>query len=157
MQTIYPGEETNFVFIRLGDSDKVITITNEMNQKVTVSENEQFNLPVIHFDLDQSKLSDEGKLALNKVVLLLKKNPEVSVDISGHTDSRGPADYNLRLSQERINAVINHLNNAGIDKSRLHGNGYGESQLKNKCKDGVECTEAQHAENRRTEFRVYKK
>lgn len=157
LQTIRPGEESNFVYIRLDDDDRVITITNEMNEQVTVSENEQFNLPVIHFELDRAQLSEEGEQALDKVVLLLKKNPEVSVDISGHTDSRGPASYNLKLSQERMDAVIAYLNNAGISKSRLIGKGFGESQLKNGCKDGVECSEQEHALNRRTEIRVYKK
>lgn len=157
LQTIHPGEEINFVFIRLGEGDKVITLTNEMNQEVTVSQNEQFNLPVIHYELDQAKLSKDGEQALDRVVLLLKKNPEVSVDISGHTDARGPAGYNLKLSQERMDEVIRYLDNADIDKSRLHGKGYGESKLKNKCKDGVDCTEYEHAENRRTEIRVYKK
>jgi outer membrane protein OmpA-like peptidoglycan-associated protein len=157
LQTIRPGDENNFVYIRLGENDRVITITNELNEQVTVSENEQFNLPVIHFELDQAQLSKEGEQALDKVVLLLKKNPEISVDISGHTDSRGPANYNLKLSQERMDAVIVYLNNAGIAKSRLIGKGFGESQLKNGCKDGVDCSEEEHALNRRTEIRVYKK
>jgi outer membrane protein OmpA-like peptidoglycan-associated protein len=102
-------------------------------------------------------LSKQGEKALNRVVLLLKKNPEVSVDISGHTDSQGPASYNLKLSQERMDAVIEYLNKAGIAKSRIIGKGYGESQLKNRCKDGISCSEEEHAENRRTEIRVYKK
>lgn len=156
IQTINPSVENSYVYIRLKENDQVITITNELNEEVRVSEKEQFNVPVIQFELDGAALSYESETSLNRVVALLQKNPKVNIEISGHTDSRGEDNYNLNLSQKRIDAVIVYLTHSGIDSSRLTGTGYGESELKNKCVDGVECTEAEHAENRRTEMRVYK-
>ncbi len=156
IQTINPSEENSYVYVRLKDTDQVITITNEMNQEVKVSEREQFNVPVIHFELDRSALSIESEVSLNRVSNLLKKNPSINIEISGHTDSRGEEAYNLELSQKRIDAVIAYLSETGIDSSRLIGKGYGETLIKNKCVDGVECSEEEHAVNRRTEMRVYK-
>lgn len=156
IQTINPSENNSYVYVRLSDSEQVITITNEMNEEVRVSEKEQFNVPVIQFELDRAALSTESETSLNRVVSLLRKNPNVKIEISGHTDSRGEDRYNLKLSQQRIDAVVAYLVESGIDKSRLTGIGYGEKEIKNKCVDGVECSEAEHAVNRRTEMRVYK-
>jgi outer membrane protein OmpA-like peptidoglycan-associated protein len=60
----------------------------------------------------------------------------------------------MSLSQQRANSVVNYLVSKGISRSRLTAKGYGETRLVNKCANGVECTEGQHQQNRRTEFRV---
>ena len=71
-----------------------------------------------------------------------------------HTDSRGNDAYNLSLSQQRANAVVNYLATKGIARSRMAAKGYGETRLVNKCSNGVQCTDEEHARNRRTEFRI---
>ena len=71
-----------------------------------------------------------------------------------HTDSRGNDDYNMSLSQQRANSVVNYLVGKGISRSRLVAKGYGETRLVNRCANGVECSEADHKKNRRTEFRI---
>ena len=78
----------------------------------------------------------------------------VKVAISSHTDSRGSASANLQLSEQRAKAVANYLISKGINASRLVAKGFGETRLKNRCSDGLSCTEQEHAVNRRTEFRV---
>lgn len=73
-----------------------------------------------------------------------------------HTDSRGNDAYNMSLSQQRANAVVNYLVSKGISRSRLSARGFGETRLVNRCSNGVKCSEADHKRNRRTEFRVIK-
>ncbi|MCB0622112.1 MAG: OmpA family protein, partial [Saprospiraceae bacterium] len=62
--------------------------------------------------------------------------------------------YNLRLSQQRADAAVNYIVSRGISRSRISARGYGETRLVNRCDDGVDCTEAEHQANRRTEIRI---
>ncbi len=87
----------------------------------------------------------------------LKDNPELKIEIDSHTDSRGSAANNLKLSQARAQEVVNYLQKNGIDKARLIAKGYGATRLVNGCKVGVKCTDAQNEQNRRTEFKVIDK
>ena len=76
--------------------------------------------------------------------------------MGSHTDSRATFDYNNKLSQRRANAAVTYIISKGIDPARITAKGYGESQLVNGCSDNVPCTEDQHQQNRRTEFKVTK-
>ena len=91
---------------------------------------------------------------LDSLVIILKNNPSIVIEIGSHTDSRAAAEYNLKLSQKRAESCVTYLVQHGIQKDRLVPVGYGESKLINDCADGVDCTEVQHQENRRTTFRV---
>lgn len=71
-------------------------------------------------------------------------------------DARGNDQYNLVLSDKRAHAAVQYLISQGIDPSRLTYKGYGEKVLVNQCKNGVQCTEEEHQQNRRTEFKVTK-
>ena len=88
--------------------------------------------------------------------MFLNDNPKITIELSSHTDSRGKDDYNMKLSQKRAEAAVAYIVSKGIDQSRITAKGYGESKPKNKCKNGVKCTEAEYAKNRRTEFKVTK-
>ena len=105
----------------------------------------------IYFDFDKTTLKSESFVELNKVVDFLKQNSSVSIEISGHTDSKGSDTYNLNLSQGRSQSVVDYLVSQGIDSSRLQAQGYGES----KPIDSND-TEAGRANNRRVEFTVLK-
>ncbi|EKB02985.1 hypothetical protein HMPREF9716_03653, partial [Myroides odoratus CIP 103059] len=89
---------------------------------------------------------------LMKVVEVLKEYPSIKIDVRSHTDSRGNDVYNMSLSDRRVKSTIKWMIEQGIDPSRLTGQGYGESQLLNKCSNGVPCTTSEHQENRRSEF-----
>jgi len=154
LHSISPGTTKDYVFVRLGADDRVITITNENNQRVRISDKEVFELGRVYFEWDGFEINESGKRALLKLIKVLEVNPHVMVELSGHTDSRGSEAYNLKLSQWRIDSVIRFLEAGGIDRNRLSGFGYGEKHLRNLCHDGVECTEEQHAQNRRTEFKL---
>lgn len=155
ISSIQPNELEEFVYVRLSDANRVITLTNELEKKIKVADNELFNLPVLYFGLNETELTDESKASLKKLLVLLDKNPGIALELSGHTDSRGSEAYNLKLSQQRINAVVNFLASHGVERERLLGKGYGESKLLNQCGDNVDCDEREHALNRRTEIRIY--
>ena len=114
-----------------------------------------YNILPIEFEPYNAKLNKKAKRKIYlKLWYLLKNNPNLRVEISVHTDSRGDANVNQELSLERAEAIIDNLVSKGIQRSRLLAKGYGEERLKNDCKDGVECAEWEHAENERVEFRV---
>ncbi|MDX6191678.1 OmpA family protein [Flavobacterium sp. Fl-318] len=110
------------------------------------------DIPIIYFDLDKSVITKAAAFELEKVVAVMRKYPEMKIDVRSHTDSRQMARYNRTLSDKRAKATIKWLAQNGIDSKRLSGKGYGESQLVNQCSDGIVCTEAEHQLNRRSEF-----
>ncbi|MCF6297150.1 MAG: OmpA family protein [Flavobacteriaceae bacterium] len=114
------------------------------------------NVDPIYFQLNSSYLSKDARRELDKVVQLMNKYPEMIIESGSHTDSRGVFGYNVWLSGRRANSTVSYIIENGISSSRITGKGYGENQLINDCADGVECTEAQHAKNRRTEFVIIK-
>jgi outer membrane protein OmpA-like peptidoglycan-associated protein len=113
-----------------------------------------FGIKVIYFDLNKVKITKEAAFELEKILDVMTQNPNLKLDIRSHTDSRQSSNYNQRLSDNRAKATINWLIQNGIAAARLSGKGYGESQLINKCSNGVECSEEEHQANRRSEFIV---
>lgn len=102
------------------------------------------------------KLSSEAKLIIDKIAKIISKDPKISLEVISHTDSQGDDASNLKLSQNRSEAVISYLINQGIDKSRLKGIGKGETELRNRCGNDVSCSDKEHEYNRRTEFKFIK-
>ncbi len=111
-------------------------------------------LPEILYDLGSATLRPESKDSLSGLITTLRDNPNITIELMSHTDSRGSAKSNIELSQARAQSVVNYLIEQKIDPARLAAKGYGETRLLNKCKDGVKCTEEEHQRNRRTEFRI---
>lgn len=108
----------------------------------------------IYFDLDKHFIRPDAALELAKVQAVLEEYPNMKIDVRSHTDSRASHKYNEELSSRRANSTVDWLISKGIDRSRLTWKGYGETQLVNKCADGVNCTEEEHQQNRRSEFIV---
>ena len=106
----------------------------------------------IYFDLNKYFIRPDAEIELTKVFNAMIRFPEMIIRIESHTDSRSPQSYNLRLSQNRATSTRNWLIQRGIAPSRLSAVGYGESQLINRCADGVPCSEAEHQLNRRSMF-----
>lgn len=116
-------------------------------------------IPIIYFDFDKYEIRYDAEVELQKVLAVMKQYPEMIVDIKSHTDCRGRADYNKRLSENRAQSTRDYLISKGIEASRLTAKGYGESQLVNDCGcegDTSDCTEEQHQLNRRSEFIIVK-
>jgi peptidoglycan-associated lipoprotein len=108
----------------------------------------------IEFLLNKFDIENESAEELDKVVKFMKEHPTVIVEFSSHTDSRGPDDWNMELTNMRANEVVSYIVGKGIDYRRIYGKGYGETLPVNHCVNGVECTELEHLQNRRTEFLI---
>ena len=103
----------------------------------------------IFFDTDKWQLKEESKTELDLVVKYLQTNPNIKVQISGHTDDVGDKAYNQNLSEKRATSVVNYLTEAGIPKAQLETKGFGESQPQ------VPNTSLENrAKNRRIEFEI---
>jgi outer membrane protein OmpA-like peptidoglycan-associated protein len=105
----------------------------------------------IFFEYDKSNITREGAFELDKVVAAMNKYPDLVIMVKSHADNRGSDKYNLRLTDRRAKSTVQYIISKCIAKNRISGQGYGESQPKVKCTD---CTEEQHAQNRRSEFIV---
>lgn len=112
------------------------------------------NLNPIYFDFDRFNIRPDAAAELAKVVEYMNEYPTAVISARSHTDSRGPDSYNLSLSDKRAQATVGWIISKGIDRSRISGQGYGETQLTNECSNGVKCTEEEHQLNRRSEFIV---
>lgn len=110
------------------------------------------NLPMNFFDLSKATIKKTSEPQLMKVVNLLNEFPNIKLDIRSHTDSRSSSESNQILSEKRAQSTKNWLIQKGIREDRLTAKGYGETQLVNKCADGVKCPEKEHMKNRRSEF-----
>lgn len=119
-----------------------------------LSTGKQFVLDDLYYDLNKSNIRADAALVLDNLAQILIENPEVRIEIGSHTDSRSAADYNMKLSQRRSESVLAYLVGKGITPNRLVAKGYGESQLINRCVDGVDCPEEEHQVNRRTVIEI---
>lgn len=115
---------------------------------------EAVRLNNILYDTNSSAIRADAYADLDKLVQFLNDNPKANVELSAHTDSKGRASYNMTLSQGRANSASTYITSKGIAASRITARGYGETKLVNRCADGVNCSAAEHQDNRRTEFKV---
>lgn len=106
----------------------------------------------IYFETGSSKFTTESYNELNKLEKMMNENPSIQVEIAGHTDNTGPADFNKTLSVRRAQAVVRYLENKGIDRRRMKSVGYGEERPLVSNDDEREGREY----NRRVEFKVLK-
>jgi OOP family OmpA-OmpF porin len=104
---------------------------------------------VLLFDFDSAKIKSEAYSMLNKASAILKKHPEINVEVDGHTCNIGTAVYNQNLSKKRAKAVMEYFVGRGVDAKRLKVNGYGLTRpvADNKTKEG-------RAKNRRVELTI---
>lgn len=111
-------------------------------------------LPNIYFNFDDDKLRPDAYQDLDQVVAMMKAFTGMRLELAAHTDSRGTKAYNMDLSRRRAQSVYHYLVEHGVESDRLVARGYGESQLRNHCADGVACSEEEHQMNRRTEIKI---
>ena len=110
----------------------------------------------IYYDFNKAIIRADATKELDALASLMQRYKTMEVELSAHTDSRGNNEYNLKLSTARALAAKNYLVGLGIDIQRISSRGAGESNIRNRCADGVDCPEEEHQYNRRTEVRVTK-
>ena len=117
-------------------------------EKIKISD-KPFVLENIFFDVSKYNLKSESRIELDKLYELMKTNPELKIEVGGHTDSDGDAGKNQVLSEKRAKSVVNYLVMKGIDVSRLKYKGYGQTKPRadNDSKENK-------ALNRRTEVKI---
>jgi len=138
--------------------DIYLSLESFADAEERVKENEKGNVQVeldkIYFDFDKSNIREDAALTLQVLVDLMKKYPSMEVEVSAHTDARGPDQYNLDLSKRRAASTLEYLVSQGIDRNRLKSIGYGEMQPLNECvKEGI-CDDEEYDINRRCEFTI---
>ena len=125
-----------------------------------IKKGESIVLRNIFFDLDKYSLKSESETELNRLIKLLKQNPNIRIEISGHTDTRGSSKYNQILSENRSKSVVDYLiSKGGFQNQRFEYKGYGEQQLIYSDEAISQMTleidkEEAHSLNRRTEFKI---
>lgn len=134
-------EDISMLFSKFGGSKET---------DLKVSEN-------ILYAFGQYKIEDiESKKILDKVTKILKENPKVTLQVISHTDAQGDDISNMSLSEKRSASVISYFTAKGIDKKRLKAIGKGETEIRNRCMNEVDCSDKEHEYNRRTEFKFTK-
>ncbi len=108
----------------------------------------------IYYESGSFAVSKSSESILDKAVEALKANSKLTLQVESHTDAVASDEFNLDLSQKRAASVVEYIQSKGIDKTRLIAKGMGETVLTNRCANGVDCSDAEHKQNRRTIFRL---
>jgi outer membrane protein OmpA-like peptidoglycan-associated protein len=122
----------------------------------TIAEGSVIVLENIYYDFNKSAIRSGAARELDALAQLMTQYPKMEIEMIAHTDSRGSEKYNMDLSLQRAESAKKYLVARGIQSSRIKAFGYGETKLRNHCKNGVNCSEEEHQFNRRTEVRVSK-
>ena len=164
---LLPTKKYHVVSLKEGFLEEKTQVTTKNNERIfvkqsiipikelVVRDNEELkvNLENIYFDFDRFNIKSQSATELDKLVELMKDNPEMVIRIESHTDSRGSRAYNKYLSNKRAQSSRDYIISKGIDASCIESAiGYGEERLLNNCGDGVRCTRDNHLLNRRAEF-----
>lgn len=163
----------NFVLEKDGYFSKVVTYNVEFDENGQFNINDEVDLSLdpivknleemitinpINFDYGKYNIRPDAALELDKIVTIMNKYPDMVIELGAHTDCRGSARFNEKLSDRRAKASAEYIKKRISNPERIYGKGYGEYRLLNDCAcEGSQkssCTEEEHQENRRTEFRV---
>ncbi|MDB4297536.1 OmpA family protein [Flavobacteriaceae bacterium] len=149
-----------------GDSISIVTAKefNKVNEVLLSLESKAFvknetgqiviKIDPIYFDSNKYAIRTDAALVLDKVIAVMNEYPTMVVEGGSHTDTRGSARYNEKLSARRAKSTVDYILSKGIPSDRISSKGYGETAPINHCLNGVRCSKEDHALNRRTEFRI---
>tara|TARA_R110000850_G_scaffold277058_1_gene421845 strand:+ start:69976 stop:71856 length:1881 start_codon:yes stop_codon:yes gene_type:complete len=153
VQASVDGYESNAVTVSTSSKNVPAEIMLRPIDEIVVDDKVVLN-PIL-FDFDKHNIKPQAALELDKLVQIMKKYPDMEIKVEGHTDNRGSDAYNKQLSNRRAQSTVQYVISKGIDESRISGEGFGEERPAVAC--GSNCTEAQHQENRRSEFIITKR
>ena len=167
----------SFKLEKEGYLTKTATFTYEIKAPGEIKVNESLNLSLgevavgmdlakmidikpIYFDLGKSVIPKDASIELDKIVKVMNEYPNMSIELGSHTDCRGSAPANVKLSSARAKSSADYIIKKGINKTRILRKGYGETKLLTGCicEGNLKptCSEDEHTKNRRTEFVITK-
>lgn len=135
-------------------SKGVSNINADLTPTDAVVTEKEIILSDVNFEYNRFNITQSGAFELDKLIAVLNENPNMVIYCKAHTDSRGNDNYNKKLSDRRANATLQYVISKGIARERITAEGFGESAPKITCSN---CTEEEHALNRRSEFIIVKK
>jgi len=145
------GYESNTFSVAKSAGGEVL-VPADLQPIDNIVDGERVALKPINFEYNKSNITNEGAFELDKLVQVMNKYPKLVIMVKSHTDNRGSDTYNLTLSDSRAKSTVQYILSKGIKKARISGQGFGESEPKVNC--GENCTDEQHALNRRSEFLI---
>ncbi len=146
-------ETTSYSIELLNSEEKNISISLDP-LSVIITDTEVILSPV-YFDFNKSNITSLGAAELDKLVKVMQDYPKMIIFVKSHTDSKGNSEYNLTLSEKRAQSTVQYIVSKGISNERISGKGFGSTEQKIKC--GLNCTEEENSQNRRSEFLIVKK
>jgi outer membrane protein OmpA-like peptidoglycan-associated protein len=152
IKSLKPEELSENLNLELDGDEVEITFSN-IQYAYEITDWKTYHIRPVYYKFDKAGVENRGVSSINEAVRILLENSDLMIELSGHTDSRGSSDYNVNLSRKRIQAVKIQLMASGISANRIIEHAYGESEIVNRCSDGVKCSEDEHAMNRRTELK----
>lgn len=124
-----------------------------LNEKVKEGKKQEYlYVGTVDFDYNKWDLQKHYTYELDKAVQLMKENKKLVIHFESHTDSRAPVEFNLDLSDKRIEVLKEYIGFQGIFRKRFSGESFGERKPINRCVKGVQCSDAEYLANRRTIF-----
>ena len=154
VQAVMQNYESNAINVEMA-SDVTLNKTINLRPIKEIIQDDKVVLNPIYFAYDKSNITPKAAFELDKLVAVMKKYPTMIIKAESHTDSRNSTEYNDALSNRRAQSTVQYVISQGIDKSRITGEGFGESRPINNCGDN--CSEEQHQKNRRSEFIIVKR
>jgi outer membrane protein OmpA-like peptidoglycan-associated protein len=149
--------QRSFNEVRLQPLQEGIAIEESMPLSNGLYEGSVIILDRIFYEYNKSTLNQKAVQHLEALLELLKRYPEMEIDLIVHTDTRGEAKLNQELTDERAKNAKAYLTYRGIESERINAFGKGESEPRNRCTDGVDdCSDDEHQQNNRLEIRVKK-
>jgi outer membrane protein OmpA-like peptidoglycan-associated protein len=115
-----------------------------------------FELKGSYYGLGDAEVNQEVKTELEPLLKMMTKDKTIEIEVASYTEAVGKPNFNLTLSQLRADNIKTHFIENGIKPDRIRSFGYGETMIRNRCKRGVNCSEAEHAQNKRSVIKVVK-
>ena len=132
----------------------MIAKIDEMLNIIVSDNGNEVTFTNIYYDYNRYNIDPEGAAELERLALFLLDNPELKVRLSSYADSRGSRSFNLSLSEKRASAAKRFLTAMGVESERIITLGEGATKFVTVCPDPNDCSEEEHAKNRRTEFNI---
>ncbi len=149
VQAVLNGFESNAVVVEASGNGK-LSRTIELRPIEAIIVDDKIVLNPILFDYNKHNIKPQAAFELDKLVSIMKKYPNMIINVESHTDTRGNADYNRKLSESRAQSTVQYVISQGVDASRISGQGFGLDKPAVDC--GKNCSEEDHQTNRRSEF-----